>query len=110
MTDYIRLNEMVFYGYHGVLAEEQTLGQRFVVDVEMVTDLRPAGISDELTQTVNYAAVYATVRDIATAVLADHPTIERLTVRVRKPSVPIGGAVLASAEVVIERVQGDARA
>ena len=126
MTDYIRLNEMVFYGYHGVLAEEQALGQRFVVDVEMVTDLRPAGLSDELTQTVNYAAVYATIRDIvtgpprrlieavaesiATAVLADHPTIERLTVRVRKPSVPIGGAVLASAEVVIERVQGDAHA
>jgi dihydroneopterin aldolase len=119
MTDRIRLNEMMFYGYHGVLAEEQALGQRFVVDLELVTDLRRAGVSDDLDQTVNYSAVYAAVRDIVTGppcrlieavaeaiaarVLADHPTVERVSVRVRKPAVPIAGAMLASAEVAIER-------
>jgi dihydroneopterin aldolase len=123
MPDRIRLNEMVFYGYHGVLAEEQALGQRFVVDVELETDLRAAGESDDLTRTVNYAAVYATVKEIvtgpphklieavaeriATRILAEHPGVERLQVRVRKPAVPIAGAMLASAEVAIERIRPD---
>ncbi len=121
MTDRIRLNEMVFYGYHGVLPEEQALGQRFVVDVELVTALMAAGMSDDLRQTVNYAAVYATVRDIVTGpprklieavaeqiaaqILADHGAVERVRVRVRKPAVPIAGAVLGSAEVEIERTR-----
>jgi dihydroneopterin aldolase len=119
MTDCIRLNEMVFYGHHGVLPEEQALGQRFVVDVELVTDLRKAGATDNLDETVNYSAVYAAVRDIVTGpplhlieavaeriaarILADHAAVERVSVRVRKPAVPIAGAVLGSAEVGIER-------
>jgi dihydroneopterin aldolase len=119
MTDRIRLNDMVFYGYHGVLPEERTLGQRFVVDVELRTDLRAAGQTDDLEQTVNYAAVYATVREIVTGepyqlieavaeriaqrVLQGHPRIESLSVRIRKPEVPIAGSVLGSSEVWIER-------
>ncbi len=121
VTDRIRLNEMVFYGYHGVLPEERALGQRFVVDVEMTTDLRAAGETDDLTQTVNYAAVYAAVREIVTGpprqlieavaeaiaarILADHAAVERVVVRLRKPEVPIAGSVLGSAEVQIERAR-----
>jgi hypothetical protein len=33
----IKLNEMVFYGYHGVHAEERALGQRFIVSVTFIT-------------------------------------------------------------------------
>lgn len=117
--DRICLNEMVFYGYHGVLPEEQALGQRFVVDVEMRLDLRPAGEIDDLSFTVNYSDVYADVRDVVTGpsfelieavaeriakvILADHPSVVSVLVRVRKPHVPLAGAVLASAEVCIER-------
>jgi dihydroneopterin aldolase len=119
MTDRIRLNDMVFYGYHGVLPEERALGQRFVVDVEMRLDLQPAGLSDDLTQTVNYAEVYSTARDVVTGppcqlietvaqriadrVLADHTAVEAVVVRIRKPEVPIAGSVLGSSEVWIER-------
>lgn len=119
MADRIRLNEMVFYGYHGVLPEERALGQRFVVDVELMTDLRPAGATDDLGKTVNYAMVFAAVQQIvtgppvhliealaeriATRLLADHPAVERVGVRVRKPCVPIAGATLGGAEVWIER-------
>lgn len=117
--DRIRLNEMVFYGYHGVLPEEQTLGQRFVVDVEMRLDLRPAGEADDLGSTVNYSEVYSAVAKVVTGppfhlieavadriangILADHPSVASVLVRVRKPHVPLAGAVLASAEVCIER-------
>ncbi|MEA2641940.1 MAG: 7,8-dihydroneopterin aldolase/epimerase/oxygenase [Chloroflexota bacterium] len=119
VSDRIRLNEMVFYGYHGVLDAERTLGQRFVVDVEMQLDLAPAGRSDDLDRTVNYAQVYETVREvltgpprrlieavaetIATRVLDEHALVGQVTVRIRKPEVPIPGSVLGSSEVWIER-------
>ena len=117
--DRIRLNEMVFYGYHGVLPEERTLGQRFVVSVELHLDLKDAGLTDDLDRTVNYSEVYAAVREvvagppfrlietvaerIAARLLADHPSVTFVSVSVNKPAPPIAGAVLGSAEVYIER-------
>src|SRR5437762_1623366 len=117
--DRIRLNDMVFYGYHGVLPEERALGQRFVVSVEMHLDLREAGATDDLTRTVNYSPVYAAVRDIVTGppsqlleavaeriaagILKDHSAVQRVAVSIKKPEVPIAGSVLGSAEVCIER-------
>ncbi len=122
MSDLIRLNEMAFYGYHGALPEERALGQRFIVDVELRVDLRKAGSTDDLRQTVNYGEVYSAVQAVLTGapcnlietvaervaarILAEHGAVESILVRVRKPEVPIRGSVLASAEVCIERQRG----
>ena len=119
MTDYISLNEMSFYGFHGVLAEERTLGQRFLVDVEIRADLRPAGQSDDLDHTLNYVQVFQAVEKvltgppvklietlaerIAASILEQFDLAEGVVVRVRKPSPPMAGATLASSEVWIER-------
>ena len=124
MTDRIRLNEMVFYGYHGALPEERRLGQRFVVDLEISADLRKAGQFDDLTQTVNYVEVFEAVRAIVTgpphsliesvaehvasAVLEQFPLADAVSVSLRKPSAPIAGAVLGSSEVRIHRKRGEA--
>ncbi len=62
--DYIHLNEMEFYGYHGALPEETKLGQRFRVSVSLATDLAEAGKTDNLDKTVNYAEVYSVCRAI----------------------------------------------
>lgn len=62
--DYIHLNEMEFYGYHGALPEETKLGQRFRVTVSLATDLAEAGKTDNLDKTVNYAEVYHVCRAI----------------------------------------------
>ena len=62
--DRITLEGMVFYGYHGVNPEERELGQRFVVDLELEKDLSAAGLSDDLTQTVNYASAYKLAREV----------------------------------------------
>jgi dihydroneopterin aldolase len=109
---------MHFYGYHGALPEERAIGQRFVVDVELALDLRPAGTSDDLARTVNYAAVYEQVRAvvegppcalieavaerIAAAILGAHLAVQHVGVRVHKPEVPIPG-ILEGAEVEIVR-------
>lgn len=64
MTDSIRLKGMRFFGYHGVMAEETRLGQQFTVDVELQMDLRPAGLSDDLNQTLDYSQVFNQVKEI----------------------------------------------
>jgi 7,8-dihydroneopterin aldolase/epimerase/oxygenase len=118
-ADEILLEGMRFYAYHGVNPEERTLGQRFTVDVVMAVDLRRAGQSDDLADTVSYSAVYKTVRgivegesrqlieavaeEIAAAILAEFPPVERVTVTVRKPEVPMKGAMLDAAGVRITR-------
>lgn len=117
--DKIVLQGMIFFGYHGTLAPENELGQRFVVDVELHADLRPAGQSDDLTQSVDYSQVYERARAIvegppvkltetlaeriAAAVLADHAMVEAVRVRVAKPNVRLGSTVLDGSIIEIFR-------
>lgn len=62
--DYIHLNEMEFYGYHGVFPEETKLGQRFRLTVSLAVDLKKAGETDGLEHTVHYGEVYNTCRSV----------------------------------------------
>ena len=105
--DKIYLNNMEFYGYHGVLPEENRLGQRFVVDLMVELDLSKAGKTDDLSETVNYAEVYNLCRDIvegksyklieavaeqiAEKVLEQFNKIVTCTVKLIKPDPPIPG-------------------
>ncbi|KAF0196324.1 MAG: dihydroneopterin aldolase [Bacillota bacterium] len=62
--DKIILENMLFYGYHGVLAEENRLGQRFAVSLVIGTNTSAAGLSDDLALSLNYAEVYDAVKKI----------------------------------------------
>lgn len=62
--DYIHVNEMEFWGYHGVFAEETKLGQRFRVTLSLAVDLQEAGQTDDLENTVNYGEAFTVCRDI----------------------------------------------
>ena len=115
--DQIVLRGLVFYGYHGVNAEEQKLGQRFRLDLTLWTDLHAAAASDDLTDTISYAAVYACVQPIMTgppsrllehvagriagALLATEPRLQRLRVRLLKLDPPIPGMTGGQAGVVL---------
>lgn len=103
--DQIVLTGIAATGYHGVLDFEKRDGQQFVVDVVMDVDLAPAGASDELGDTVNYAEVAGDVvaliegepldliealaERIATAILT-RPLVEAVEVVVHKPQAPVG--------------------
>src|SRR5690606_34117976 len=105
--DKIYLNEMEFYGYHGVLPEETKLGQRFRVNVVAETNFREAGLNDDLELTVSYADIFllckeivegkpyklieAVAEHIASAILEKFLKIESVTVKVIKPDPPIPG-------------------
>ncbi|WP_019415319.1 dihydroneopterin aldolase [Paenisporosarcina sp. TG20] len=56
--DYIHVNEMEFWGNHGVFPEETKLGQRFRVTLSLAVDLQEAGQTDDLEKTVNYAEAF----------------------------------------------------
>jgi dihydroneopterin aldolase len=117
--DRILLEGMVFYGRHGTLPAERELGQPFVVDVELRLDLRPAGLSDDLAQTVDYGEVHRRAREIvegepvnltetvaeriAATILRDYPALEAVRVKVAKPHVRLDGTVLAGSAVEILR-------
>jgi dihydroneopterin aldolase len=49
----IRIEEITCYGYHGVLPEEQVLGQEFRVSLELALDGAPPA-EDQLSETVDY--------------------------------------------------------
>lgn len=120
--DKIILQGMVFYGYHGVNPEERTQGQRFVVDLEISRDLSQAGLSDDLSTTVNYSSVFKIAREVvegkacnlletvaerlADAVLTRFAA-EAVKVRVRKPWAPIKGSALDWVAVEIVRRRGE---
>jgi dihydroneopterin aldolase len=114
----IRLNEMVFYGYHGVHAEERKLGQRFIVSITLQTDSALDSAIQHLDDTVDYTKVYDEVKEImethqfhllescantiADKLMADFPLVQCLKICIQKPSVPIQGS-LRSVEVELKR-------
>lgn len=119
--DYIHLNEMAFYGYHGALQEENKLGQRFRVTASLATDLQEAGQTDDLSKTVNYAEVYDICKEIvegpavqlietvaeliATKILETyHEQVKGVRIQLIKPNPPIAGHY-ASVAVDITRGQ-----
>jgi dihydroneopterin aldolase len=109
MTGRIHLKNMVFYGYHGNREEESTLGQRFLIDLVLSLDISDAARTDDLNTTVDYAKVYALCRKIVEQdrvklleTLANHiidrvletsPRVTKVEIVIRKPSVPVGGAL-----------------
>ena len=62
--DRIFLHGMRFMACHGVLPHEREVLQAFEVDAELRLDLREAGETDDLRNTVNYAAVYELIRQV----------------------------------------------
>lgn len=62
--DRIDISGIEVFAYHGVLAHERELGQRFVVDVAIHLDLSAAAESDQLGDTVDYGAVAVSVQQL----------------------------------------------
>jgi dihydroneopterin aldolase len=120
-VDVIRIVGLREMGVHGALPEERSRPQPFEVDVELEVDLRAAGASDDLEDTVDYGAVCEAVARvvssesfqllerlasrIADMCLAD-PRVQCASVEVRKLHPPVRTAVAYTA-VRVERRAGE---
>lgn len=114
--DRIIVERIVCFGYHGVLLEEQTMGQEFQVSLELGIDLSTLE-DDQLDQVPDYRAAVSIVEEVMygqsrrlletlACQIADKiltiPGIIEATVEVRKPNPPLPG-VQGGVSVVITR-------
>nr|CAD6414250.1 dihydroneopterin aldolase [Rhizobium sp. Q54] len=116
-TYVITLKNCAFFARHGVLPEENRLGQRFFVDAEMEVEAGDVLSTDLVEHTVDYGVAFSLIEevvtrrqrkliealamDIARALCDRFPQIVRTAITLRKPSAPVQG-VLDYAEVRVE--------
>lgn len=102
----IQLENMEFYAYHGCFHEEQIVGNKFIVNLEIETDITKAGQSDSIHDALNYQVAYRIVKEeievkshllehvctrIIDSVYKHFPAIKRAKVKVSKMNPPMGG-------------------
>ncbi len=124
MADRILVHRIAVFARHGVLPEEERLGQRFYISLDCRLDLSQAGRSDDVAHTVSYAdlaqiavetaterrfaLIEALAEAIAGEILERHPLIREIRVRVDKPSAPVP-AVIDGVAIEIVRAREAAR-
>ena len=106
LTGLIELEEMEFYAYHGCFKEEQMVGNRFLVRVNLETDCTLAAESDNIADALNYVNIYDIVREqimqnshllehlskrILDGIYEQFPQLLKATVKVSKMNPPMGG-------------------
>jgi dihydroneopterin aldolase len=118
MSDTIFITGLVIHARHGVMDHETEVGQRFVIDLELFTDLSESSRTDRLVDTVSYSNVVATATAafkntnyklleraagaVADAILAAFARIRSVKVTVHKPHAPIA-AIFDDVGVVLTR-------
>ena len=113
-SDTIFLEDLRFYGHHGVTRDQQSVGAWFSVDADLAVDVDAAAISDDVRSTVDYGLVAARIVEVCTKervnllerlaglvaqmLLGEFPC-EEVRVRIRKLTPPMdpGGADQAAA-------------
>ncbi len=108
MADKLLLDDVRFYGQHGLSKAEQAVGAWFSVDAELTLDLEPAAVSDDLGATVDYGQVVHRIVELGTGtrvnllerlagliaegLLREFP-VQEVRVRVRKLTPPLEGLI-----------------
>jgi len=62
LSSYVFVDGMKMHAYHGVLPQERLTGNDYTVSVRAGYDVRLATESDDVADTLNYAAIYEVVR------------------------------------------------
>jgi dihydroneopterin aldolase len=113
----IQIENMEFYSFHGHFKEERIVGNKFIVDLTIETDMKVPAESDNLKDAVNYQRVYEIVKQqmemksyllehiagrILDSVYAEMKGITKATVKVSKMNPPMGGKI-GSVSIVITK-------
>ncbi|MBN2664911.1 MAG: dihydroneopterin aldolase [Bacteroidales bacterium] len=113
----IRIENMEFYAFHGHYREEQIVGNKFIVDLTIETDMSVPSKSDNLKDAVNYQKAYQIIKAemekksylleniagrILDAIYTQMSGIKKATIKVSKMNPPMGGKI-GSVSVIMER-------
>jgi 7,8-dihydroneopterin aldolase/epimerase/oxygenase len=109
MQGRIHLKGMAFFGYHGHHPEENALGQRFLVDLVLTSDVDEAAATDNLSSAVDYVRAYNICRGVVEqekvklletlglrimdAILRECTRVQRVEIMIKKPAAPIPGTL-----------------
>ena len=63
MIGVIELDNMEFTAYHGCFHEEKIIGNRFIVQLKVTTDVTKASKSDDIADALNYQTLFNIVKD-----------------------------------------------
>lgn len=116
--DKLYLENIEIFANHGVFKEEKTLGQKFIISLELTLNTRDAAVSNDLTKSVHYGElchrieeefkkesydlIETAVEKIAEFILFNYDMVKSVKVKLKKPWAPIGRH-LDYAAVEIER-------
>lgn len=113
----IFIENMEFFAYHGCFHEEQIIGNKFIVNIELDYDTRKAEISDKLEDTINYQKIYKMIEEemniksyliehiahrIIERIYANFNNINHIKIKLSKLHPPVGGKV-SNVSIEIER-------
>lgn len=118
-ASHIRLDDMRFYAYHGVMEQERHVGGHYLVSLDVEADLTAAVRTDDVSDTVSYAELFELVKSemaipskllehvagrIGQRTLEQFDKIMSLTIRVTKENPPMGANCKgASVEIKVKR-------
>ena len=63
--DVIHIRRLEIFANHGVIPEENTLGQKFIISADLYKDLRTAGKTDNLKETIHYGRAAVLIKQIS---------------------------------------------
>lgn len=113
----IQIENMEFYSFHGHFKEERIVGNKFLVDLTVETDMEVPSKSDNLKDAVNYQRLYEIIKQqmemkshllehiagrILDSIYAEMGGIKKATVKVSKMNPPMGGKI-GSVSIVLTR-------
>lgn len=119
MESYICLNQVSIYAYHGVSPQETKVGNMFIIDLKLKTDISQAIDSDDITHTISYADIYQLLANemavpskllehvagrIVRRIFQDFPTIDAINIKLSKQNPPMGADIVsAGVELAVSR-------
>lgn len=117
MKSYILLENITFFANHGVFPQEKIVGNVFVVSLKMKVDISKSCLSDELDDTISYAAVYEDVKievdkpskllehvayRIIRSLKHKYSGIEEIEIKLSKRNPPVGGQIDYASVILID--------
>lgn len=117
MITKITLEGMKFYSYHGVMPQETQVGNYFVVNLTLTAPLQRAVETDHLEDTINYASLYAVVKQemeipskliehaagrILYALKDNFPQLIAVELKLAKLNPPFGGDIYSASIILSE--------
>ena len=114
----IQIENMEFYAFHGHYREEQIVGNKFLVDLSVDSDMAGPAASDNLKDAINYQLAYRLVKEemekksklleniakrILDTIYANFDGVRKVTVKISKMNPPMGSGRIEKVSVTLSR-------